>query len=178
MQLSDIERLTKDYADSYDTLAGVVTDLNQQIEQLKRERLQTIRRAVRSSAERKAKLVEAISGAPDLFVKPRTYVFHGIKVGMMKEKGMLSWESEIDVVRLIRKHFADRFDELVRTTERPSKTALNAMPASDLRKLGVESVEAQDQVVVMPADSNVDKLVTALLKDAETIAISEHQEAA
>lgn len=174
MQLNEIERLTKEYADSYDSLAETVTDLNRDIETLKRARLAAIRRQVRAAAERKARLVEAVKLAPDLFVKPRTYVFHGVKVGLQKEKGTVVWESEEDVLRLIKKHFPDRL-ELIKVTEKPSKQALNNLTVAELRKLGVESVEAHDSVVVAPADSNVDKIVAALCKDAEEMAIEADQ---
>lgn len=173
MLLAEIEKLTKDYADSYDSLAGIVTDLNQQIEELKRARMADIRRAVRLAAQRKANVVQAIKDNPGLFVKPRTYVFHGIKVGLQKEKGALVWESADDVLRLIHKHFSDRQEELIRRSEAPAKTALANLTAAELRKLGVEIVDAHDTVVVAPADSNVDKIVSALVKDAEAAVIDE-----
>lgn len=170
MQLGEVERLTKSYADAYGVLVGIVAELNDEIEQLKRGHLAAIRRAVRSAAERKAELSAAIKEGPELFIKPRTYVFHGVKVGMRRDGGDIEWQNEEDVVRLIKKHFADRVDELIRTTEKPSKSVLESLPPADLKRIGVTSVEAHDEVVIAPTDTNVDKIVSALLKDAEHIA--------
>jgi hypothetical protein len=170
MQLADIERLTRSYADSHNGLVETVGDLNNKIEQLKREFLPAIRRGVRSTAERRSVLDAAIKEAADLFIKPRTHVFHGVKVGLRRDGGSLIWENEEDVLRLIKKHFADRKDDLIRTTEKLSVATLATLAPADLKKVGVTATEPYDVVVISPSDSNVDKIVSALLKDHEETA--------
>ncbi|MDF1486722.1 hypothetical protein PY257_16355, partial [Ramlibacter sp. H39-3-26] len=53
-----------------------------------------------------------------------------------------------------------------KTTQRPVKDALAQLPAADLKKLGISITDAEDEVIVRAVDSEVDKLVDALLKQA------------
>lgn len=168
-----IEAKTKAFADARAELADLVAELHAEIEAAKRRRLKRIRELVARAHERRAALQAAIEDAgPEAFAKPRTLVLHGIKVGYQKGKGMLEWESEDQVLKLLHKHFPDQVELLIRTTERPNKDALAQLPAADLKRLGITVSEAGDQVVIRPVDGEVDKLVDALLKDAEEEAVA------
>ena len=162
----EIEQHTKAFADRRAALADIVAELNGGIEALKRKHLPVIKRRVAAAAEAHAALTEAIGESAELFVKPKTVVMHGIKVGYAKGKGKIDFEDGDQVVRLIRKHCADMADVLIVTTEKPSKDALQQLDVATLKRLGCTVDESGDQVVIRPTDSNVDKLVKALLKDA------------
>jgi len=166
--LSDIERLTKSYADARDDLGRQVTRLNFSIEAIKRDNLPAIKKLVNRAAEREASLRAAIEGAPGLFVQPRTVIFHGIKCGYRKGSGGIAWDDDDKVVELIEKLFKDQEqrDLLIKTTKRPIKKALQQLDVADLKKIGCTVEETGDQVFVKAVDSAVDKLVNALLKDA------------
>ena len=167
MPLTEIETHTKAFAEAHSSLADVIRELNDEIDRAKRKRLAEIKRLVARCAEKHASLKGAIEAEPDLFVKPRTYVFHGIKVGFQKGKGGIEWDDAARVVELIHKHFKD--DEaatLLHITEKPDKEMLEKLPAADLKRLGCTIVESGDVVVIKPTDSEVDKVVNALLKDA------------
>ena len=41
------------------------------------------------------------------------------------------------------------------------------MSVSDLKKIGVTVIETGDEVFIKPTDSEIDKLINALLKDEE-----------
>jgi hypothetical protein len=166
MTLTDIEKLTKDYADARELLGDRVAALNDDIELLRRGAIKGIKAAVKSAAEKQAELKAAIEAAPELFGKPKTLVLHGVRVGFMKGKGQISWDDETAVLTRIRKMFTVDADAYLSITVRPSKTALATLPAADLKKLGVTVIEAGEQVLIKPTDSDVDKLVAALLKDA------------
>lgn len=164
--LIDLERRAKSLANARAVLTGCVTALNDGIDALKRDAMPDIKAAVRGVADQHDKLKALIEENPELFTKPRTVVFHGIKFGYRKGTGGLEFEDEEQVVKLIRKHFPDQFDVLVKTKETPVKTALSGLTVAELKKLGV-TVEATDDVVTITAtDSAVDKLVKALLKSA------------
>lgn len=164
--LIDLERRAKSLANARAVLTGCVTALNDSIDALKRDAMPDIKAAVRGVADQHDKLKALIEESPELFTKPRTVVFHGIKFGYRKGTGGLEFEDEEQVVKLIRKHFPDQFDVLVKTKETPVKTALSGLTVAELKKLGV-TVEATDDVVTITAtDSAVDKLVKALLKSA------------
>lgn len=164
--LSEIEARAKRYAEAREKLAEIVAGLNAELEALKRGRLPELKRAVARAAEHHEALKSLIEQAPDLFVKPRTVVFHGIKLGYQKGKGRIEWDDPERVVALIRKHFPEQADVLIATTERPAKEALNNLTAADLKKLGISVAEGGDAVFIKPVDSAVDKMVDALLKDA------------
>lgn len=165
MSIEQIEFLTKAHAQDRELLAARVQALHDELETIKRRKLPGIKGALSVAKDSRLKLEAAIKSERALFDRPRTRVFHGIKVGLQKAKGKLSFSSAEQVVALIRKHFAEQFDALVKVTEKPVKSALMNLPASDLKKLGCTVERTGDEVVIDPTDSDIDKLVDALLDE-------------
>lgn len=166
--LKNIETLTREYADNYQQLAADVETLESAIRALKKKALPGIKRAAERAAVAKEKLKAAIEAAPQLFEKPRTRLFHGVKVGLQKGKGETQIPNEEKTIELIRKHLEDQAEVLIKTEETLVKKALANLAAADLKRIGVNVIEAGDQVVVKVADSDIEKLVDALFKDEET----------
>ena len=165
--LKDIEDLAKRYADRRTALAEKMESLEAVIERVKRKRLPAIRRAVEAAANDRAALQCALEDGKDLFVKPRTLVLHGIKVGIVKGKGKIEWEDDEQVVALIQKKLPDQADTLIKTTYKPIRAALAELSAADLKKIGVSVEEAGDYTLIKPAASDIDKLVDKLLAEAD-----------
>ncbi len=167
--LTDIEKGAKEYADSRDRLGATLKDLNDKIENLKRQYLPGIKLQVRIAAEKKLSLKNMIEAARNLFTKPRTVIIHGVKVGLKKSKGKIVWPKEKTeaIVKLIEKHFPDKADILVVTTKKPDKKALARLTAADLKKLGIEVNDTGDAAVIEPTDSDVEKWMDRLLKEKE-----------
>lgn len=163
--LIEIEKITKEYSDERQKLSERIRLLEDEINQLKRKRLPVIKNTVQAVMEKQEALKAALEDSRPLFEKPRTVVFHGVKVGFQKGKGKITWSDDAQVVRLIKKHFPDQVDVLIKTTEKPSKDALANLPTGDLKKLGIIVNETQDQIVIKSTDSEIDKFVDALLKD-------------
>lgn len=164
--LNDIERLAKKYAEAREHLAAIVAAMNEGIEEIKRDNMKRLKKAVAEAAEHHDALKALIEEAPNLFVKPRSVVLHGIKLGYQKGKGKIEWDDADQVVRLIKKHFPEQADLLIATSEKPAKEALASLTASELKKLGISVTDGGDAVFIKPADSAVDKMVDALLRDA------------
>lgn len=164
--MKEIETTTKLYADARAELAERVRDLNERVEAAKRESLPGIRRALERAARIEAALRESIDESRALFVRPRSLIVHGVRIGLRKAPGMISWTNLDRVVALIREHFPRRFDVLVRTTHRPVKEALAQLPAEDLKRIAVTVSADSDEVLIRDTQSDVDKLVDALLKEA------------
>lgn len=164
--LADIERSAKHYAEAREHLAGIVAAMNEGIEIIKRDHMKRLKKAVNEAAERHDALKSLIETAPGCFIKPRSVVFHGIKLGFAKGKGKIEWDDADQVVRLIKKHYPEQADVLIATSEKPAKEALANLTAAELKKLGVSVTDGGDAVFIKPADSAVDKMVDALLKDA------------
>jgi hypothetical protein len=165
-QISDVDQRAKAFADARAEVAAIVSTLNDGIEALKRENMPGLKRCIGKMAERHDRLKGIIEANPGLFTKPKTLVLHGVKVGYAKGKGGISFDDPAQVVKLIKKHLPDQADVLIITKETPAKDALAQLSAAELKKIGCHVVNAGDQVVIKPADSEVDKLVDALVKGA------------
>lgn len=164
--LKTIEKHTEQFAAARDKVTELVQALNDGIEALKKDKLPEIKRAIAKVAERHDALKAVIEEAPELFVKPRTVTFHGVKVGYQKGKGGIEFDNAAQVVRLIRKHLPDAADTLIKTSEAPVKGALAQLSVPELKKIGCTVIDSGDEVVIKPVDSEVDKLVNRLIADA------------
>lgn len=162
--LEQIELQAKKFAVEREKLTEIVSSLNEGIDALKRGHMPRLKNAVNRAAEAHDALQALVAESPDQFVKPKSVVFHGIKVGFQKEKGKIEWDDVDQVVKLIKKHFPDQADVLIATSEKPVKDALNNLSAAELKKIGVNITSDGDVAFIRPTDSEVDKMVTALLK--------------
>jgi hypothetical protein len=168
ISLADIEARTKNYADARALLGTRLQQLQDRIEAMRREAMPLIRSALATAKAAEAELSAGISAGPGLFKRPRTYVFHGVRVGIEKGKGVVRIEDPARTVQLIRRHLgAEEAELLVKVSETPIKSALANLPASDLKRVGVEIVDSGDQVVIRPVDSELDKMLNALLEADE-----------
>ncbi len=154
--LLQIELAAKKHSAHRDTLSDLVANLNDQIETLKRRALPEIKRAVGHAAESKSILNNLISDAPDLFVRPRTLVFHGLKIGYRKGTGGIDWEDDERTVALIKRHFTKAVAEtLIKTTEKPRAKALESLDIADLKRIGCTVESTGDVIVIAPTDTAV-----------------------
>jgi hypothetical protein len=165
--LAEIEILAKQLADARFNLKEGLDDLESKMAAIKKEFMPAIRRAVEKVAQRHEVLRAAIEEEPGLFQKPKTFIFHGIRLGYQKSRGEIIWENVDQVIRLIKKNFPDQAETLIKITETPIKTALAQLSVADLKKIGVTVIETGDEVFIKPTDSEIDKLINALLKDEE-----------
>lgn len=167
--LAQIETLTRRYADARDMLANHVATLNDKIEAIKREAMPDIKRSVARAAEREAELRATIEASPELFIKPRTFIFHGIKVGFQKEKGRIEIPDPDDTIARIKRLFGQAAAHYIRIKESPDKEAIADLPVSQAKQIGCRIVDATDAVVIKPADTDVDRIVTALLDNTTDV---------
>lgn len=147
-------------------LGDLVNALNAGIEALKADRLADVRQATDEAGFAWKALAESIDAHPELFVKPRSLVAHGIKFGFQKAKGTLEIADEDRTVALIEKLMPEQAELLISVKKAPVKDALAQLPATDLKKLGVQLKDTGDVVFIKPADGAVDKLVKALIASA------------
>jgi hypothetical protein len=163
--LMGIEMAAKQFAAARRDLVELVTELNDEVEAAKRRRMERLKRLVGVAAEKQNALFALVENGSHLFVRPRTTILHGIKVGWQKAKGGLEIDDPERTVALILKHYeADQAELLLRTTRKPNKEALEELTGAELKKLGIQVTEDGDRVLIKPADSEVDKVVNALLK--------------
>jgi hypothetical protein len=163
----NFEKLAAAYSASHEALRAEITALQLEIEQCQRARLPDLKRLVAVAKERQARLSAAIEAAPQDFEKPRTYILHGIKFGLQKQRGGLQWSDDAAVIARIEKLFDGDAAQYLRVKKSPDKEALAKLTICQLRQLGIELVADADAVIIKPVDGDVDKLVAALLKDTE-----------
>lgn len=177
--LSHIESLTKTLADARDQLSRVVLKLQLQIQAAQAAALPKIKAEVAETSAHHSALWNAIDQSRDLFVRPRTVVFHGIQLGLRKSPGAITWDEDQKVCDLIAKHFPkSQADLLIKTTQKPIAKALEDLDATDLKRIGCRILNTSDQIIIKPTDDAVDHIVTALLADALHQTTQDAQEAA
>lgn len=166
--IEEIDRLTEVYANARLALSEKMDVVNQELTAVKRRYLRSLRSLADKALAARSDLSAAIDGGRALFEKPRTRVLHGIKVGLAKNKGRFECEDEAKSIALIRKHMNPQTAALlVNVTEKLNKAALNELDAAELKKIGVRVAGAGDELVIKPADGEIEKLVDALLEGAD-----------
>ena len=92
----------------------------------------------------------------------------GIKVGWRKRPGRIELDDEAATISAIRRKLDDEAAaRLIRVSEKVLRGALRTLSARDLMRIGALAVEADDEPIAIPADSEIDKLVAALLDGGE-----------
>ncbi|QNK69223.1 host-nuclease inhibitor Gam family protein [Variovorax sp. PAMC26660] len=162
-----IELHARAYREAKDVLVERAQALHDELQASQRRAMRGLRSAVATLNEKRDELQHALEEQPQLFTKPRTVVFHGVKVGFKLGAGKIDWADDDQVVKLARKYFPQQFDLLVKTTEKPLKEGLKNLTAVELKKLGVSVEGTEDVPVISDTTASVDKLVKALLKGAE-----------
>ena len=164
----EIDKAAQNYARAHDALRDEMQHVEAAIAKIKEAHHKALRKLVAEAADKKAALREIIDESREQFDRPKTRILHGIKLGLRKGTGKLDWEDDELVVKLIKKKLPkETWEVLIKTTEKPRKDGLSGIDVNDLKKIGVTAEDTGDQVVIKPTDSEIDKLVDALLKENE-----------
>jgi len=173
--MTQIEELTRTYSKDRQLLSDRMSQLDAELTAVKRRRLRGIRSALGKAQESGSKLESAITRHPELFEKPRTVTIDGIKVGLAKGKGQILWDNKEKVVKAIERHFPDQAEVLLKTTRTPVKKALTNLSTAQLKAIGCRVIDTGDQVVIKPADGELDKLISRLLEEASDSDMTEDE---
>ncbi len=163
--LNDLEKFAGIYARDHQTLCELVAELNAEVDRVKARHLARLRTAVLFAQTSKAVLHTAVAESAALFHRPRTQIFHGIKIGFAKGKGRLEIADEETTLAKIRHHYGSEAATYLRTSITPNKESLAQLTAAELKKIGVTLTDTGDTVVIKPVNSDVDKAVASLLKE-------------
>lgn len=165
--MQEIETQANAYAKARTELTNIVTLINIEIDAVKKKRMCKLKKALASASESGDALLELVKESQDLFVKPKSAILHGIKLGFKKEPGKIEIGDEDQVIKLIRKHLPELADVLIVTTEKPSKKAMNNLKGDQLKKIGVTITSDTDMAFICDPSSEIDRIVNALLKGVE-----------
>ena len=165
--MEQIKEGTKLYADNRELLSLRVANLHTEIEELKRKHMPEILEAAGDTANAKEALAALIDESRELFVRPRSVIISGIKVGLKKGSGKIEIEDPEATIRLIHKHIPEQEWPLyIETVEKVIKKNLNDLDGATIKKIGVKVENTDDVILIKATDSDVDKLVSAMLKEA------------
>lgn len=165
--LNLIERNTNRYANAHDLLSHAISEMNTELVAVKNKHLQGIKLWVRKTKTAEAKLEALINDNPDLFTKPKTLIISGVKVGYQKDRDQLLVTDIDKTVALIKKHMPKQKNVLINVKTTLVNKALGNLDEKQLKQIGIVLVPGMDQIVIKSTDSEVDKLVNALLKETD-----------
>lgn len=152
--------------DEVKKLTDKVDALNRAISRVKERHMVAIRAAAKTRQERKEALELLINKAPRLFVDPRTFYLHGVKIGLRWSKGSLEIPDEEKTIALIEEHFAPMAKILIKIKKTAVKNTIKALPLEDIQKLEVKIIGAGDQTVIEPCDGvGIEETVSQLIKE-------------
>lgn len=164
--MNEIETRAEKLARANAEIANIAGAMQEAFDAIKRVELPKLRRAVEKAAQHHEALKAMIEASPELFEKPKTVTFHGIRMGYMKGKGGIAWDDTDAVVQAIMKYLPDQAEQLIRWTGKPLKEAINQLDVATLRKIGCRVVDTGESVLIKAVDSDFLKLAETLLKDA------------
>lgn len=155
-----------------DALREELMLLDAELSAAKAAHMLTIRSLTRSVIKRQAELAEGIKARPELFDKPRTLIVEGIKFGLRKQPGRMSWGDDEQLLKRIDDLFAKgtispaQHELVVETRYNVVAKGLEKLDASTLKRLGVTVEADSDAVEIKSVDSDVERMVKAIIKDA------------
>jgi hypothetical protein len=116
-------------------------------------------------ANREATLISLVESAPHLFVKPKTLIISGVKIGFTVSTGKVEFlDEEANVIARIRRLFPNEEDTLIRTAEEVNKDAVRLLDPDDMKRIGCKIEGAGDQPIVKRTAGDVEKLFKAMVE--------------
>lgn len=124
--------------------------------------------AAEEESAAKANLQLLVDAAPQLFKRPRSITVDGIKCGYRKDDDRLDWDDEANVIAriLVLPELKSMAQVLVRTEQALNIGALSELSADQRRQIGVRRIDGVDQSFITFGDTDVDKVMKAILADA------------
>ena len=125
--------------------------------------------AAADEAEAYAWLLALVETSPGEFKRPRSLVVDGVETGYRKEQDSLDFDSEEAVIARIfaLEEFSALAQALVRVERHLNIDAVETLDAGQRRLLGIRTVSGADQPFISFSDTDVEKLVKAILADAQ-----------
>jgi len=165
-EITAIDLLARQYADAQTDLDTRTNVLKGVIETATRAAWPELRKATTRAAERYDALLAAVADAKGAFDKPKTRLFHGIRVGYRKAQDKLVVLNQANTCELIKKHLPDQVGVLIATDERPVMDALEQLDEAVQKRVGCKRVPGSDEPFAKLAETDLDKVVAALMKAA------------
>ncbi|MFV0678972.1 hypothetical protein [Ottowia sp.] len=170
--IESMRKKAADYAAQRDKLAALVQAMKDEMSTIERGAMPDILRAARRISALHNDLAGQISASPECFDKPRTLVVDGLKFGLQKQKGSITWDSDEQLIKradgLLDKGVisGDEYGALIRTERRVNAAALALLDGGTLKRLGASVASDTDAVLIKSTDGAVQKMVAAIVREA------------
>ncbi len=163
--MEDIVAFARSFAAARATTEALAEDIKALQRKALAGRLRALRNRIAEQSASEDALRTAILARPDLFVSPRTITVDGIRLGLRKQPGAISLDDEALTIERLRARFPDQAEALIRVKETLDRSALRKLPAGELAQIGVTIAKASDEVTIVAAQGDLDRIVAALLDD-------------
>ena len=168
-QQTEIDALAKRYAERRARVRDIVDQIEDEVRVVHRKHRRALAEALATAAGCQDALISRIRDAVALFVKPKTWALHDIKLGFRKGSGKVEFDDNDTLVAKLRKKFGEDSEEFracVEVKHVIRKDALRDLDAKHLAALGVTIEDVTDVPFVKGVETETDKLVKRLLKEA------------
>lgn len=165
-EITAIDLLARQYADAQTALDTLANDLKGVIETATRKAWPELRKATTRAAERYDAMLAAVAAAKPAFDSPKTRILHGIRVGYRKAQDAIHVLNQGNTCDLIRKHIPEQEDVLIATAESLVMDGLKQLDDDTLKRIGCRRVPGGNEPFAKLADTDLDKVVAALMKAA------------
>ena len=162
--LAAVERLAARFARRRAELGACVREVQAAIDAARTAGRPTLLRRANAAAAARDELEAALAAAPELFSRPRTRLLSGIRVGWRRPPARVEIPDEQRTVTAIRRRFGSESAQYLRERTNVVRAAVRGLPARVLAALGVTVVQPDDAPTIVPADSDLERTVTALLE--------------
>lgn len=170
IRLSDIEQAARDFSAKSKILRNFHEQLNSEIDAVKSKYIEDIKQASCEAGESYQMLLTLINDAGDLFKDKKSMTVSGVKFGYQKKKGKLEIINEDATISKLKELYGENAALYINTKTSIVKKALDSLPASDLKKLGINIVQDTDVAFVKLTDDEVQKLIEAMIKESAKVA--------
>ena len=165
VSMEEIVALARVFAAARATTEALAEEIKALQRKVLRVRLRALRSRISEQSASEDALRTAILARPDLFVSPRTVTVDGIRFGLRKQPGTISLTDEAQTIQRLRARFPDQAEALIRVRESLDRSALRKLPAGELAQIGATIAKASDEVTIVAAQGDLDRVVSALLDD-------------
>lgn len=161
------QRLADAHRESVSRATALENELNKAVTPIYSAHRVGLDAAAEEEASAKASLQALVDAAPQLFSRPRSILVDGVKAGYRKGEDELDWDDAATVIKRIRAlpELADMAQVLIRTEETLNIAALAELTSTQRQRIGVRRIAGIDQNFISFTDTDVEKLVKAILAD-------------
>lgn len=170
VRLSDIEKAARDFSAKSKVLRNYHEQLNSEVDAVKSKYLECIKAASVEAGESYQMLLTLINDAHDLFKEKKSMTVSNVKFGYQKKKGKIEIINEDATINKLKELYGDNAALYINTKLSVVKKALDSLPASDLKKLGINIVQDTDVAFIKITDDEVQKLIEAMVKESAKVA--------